>query len=116
MNIDTFLERSKNIPVSLDWVDFRYSHAFSLQLSYKLFLNSLYGATGNPFDKICYCLPLAGGVTTLGKKNILLVNKFLEKKQCKIYYNDTDSSYFSAPHTYFIENDKLLKRIEINRK
>lgn len=106
MQLENFLEISKNITVNKDWIDFKNKHSYALQLSYKIFLNSLYGATGNIHDPICFCLPVAGGATTLGKQNILEVNSFLTDNNCEIYYNDTDSSYFSAPRDYFKDLDK----------
>lgn len=102
--IDDFLDQYGDLEVSRELVEFKYSHAFSLQLSYKLFSNSIYGLYGDRTNSF-YNVTIAGAVTTLGKENILRLNAFLEDKNCKIIYNDTDSAYFSAPSSLFHDID-----------
>ena len=102
---DRLYEKCKDVKISSDFITFKFTQADSLQLSYKILLNTIYGMSGYSYSPF-YHPVLAGGVTTLGKKNIKKVNRYLESKGCMIIYNDTDSAYFSPPPHIFNEIDK----------
>ncbi len=106
IEVEDFLKQCGDIIITRDWLQFKFSHAFSLQLSYKIFMNTFYGVVGSYYSGTFYCVQMAGGVTTLGKENTLRLNQFLKNKDCKVWYNDTDSAYFSPPPKLFTEIDK----------
>ena len=104
-DFDRLYEKCKDIKISSDFITFKFTQADSLQLSYKILLNTIYGMSGYSYSPF-YHPELAGGVTTLGKKNIKKVNRYLEREGCTIIYNDTDSAYFSPPPHIFDELDR----------
>lgn len=82
---------------------FNANYYTSKQLSVKLLMNTFYGVLGATTSPL-FSLELAGGVTTVGRYNLLLIKKCLEdEKQAKVYYGDTDSLYFSISKEHFKE-------------
>ena len=57
-------------------------------------MNTFYGEAGND-DSPFYLLQLAGGITSAGKRNIKHVADFVQEKDFKIKYEDTDSYYYT---------------------
>lgn len=105
MDSNTLYEQCRNIPLSLELIKFKAMSTNSKQLVIKLLLNTVYGMCGYPRSQFYYAV-LAGGVTLLGKKNIFKVNKYIEDRGGDVIYNDTDSSYFSPPSSWFKEINK----------
>lgn len=63
------------------------------QLSYKIRANSLYGFFGAKDGKLTLT-PVAASVTSVGRKHISTVDKYvMEHHNARIVYNDTDSSF-----------------------
>ncbi len=63
-------------------------------------MNTYYGEAGNKKSPI-YMLEVAGGITAAGRSNIKLAYDFVQSKNCKVYYGDTDSLYMATPEQDF---------------
>ncbi|RHZ87187.1 hypothetical protein Glove_40g157 [Diversispora epigaea] len=74
------------------------------QTALKVYVNTFYGASGSS-DSPFFSLPLVGGVTSAGQRNIKLVADFVKNKGFQIKYGDTDSLYLVCPEEYFQECD-----------
>jgi DNA polymerase elongation subunit (family B) len=67
----------------------KYNYYNAKQAALKVLMNTFYGETGNA-DSPLFLLPLAGGVTSEGQRNLKLVKKFIETKlDVKVYYGDS---------------------------
>ena len=60
------------------------------QKALKIFMNTFYGELGNQNSPL-FILPLAGGVTSSGQYNLMLIHKYVTGMNCKIYYGDSVS-------------------------
>lgn len=94
---------------------FNYSCANSKQNAYKVYMNSFYGESGNSISPF-FRLPLAGGVTEAGRRNIQMVADFVRSRGYRIKYGDTDSLYLIPPNGCFEDCDMDYLTGKINRE
>ena len=89
-NINEILE-NRNINLSRDEIKeykYKYSCYDSDQLALKKIMNTFYGEAGNSISSL-YMSEIASTVTYVGRKYLMLVKDFLEKKKYKVYYGDS---------------------------
>lgn len=67
---------------------FKLKYCDTKQKALKVFMNTFYGEMGNKNSPL-FQLPLAGGVTSSGQYNLLLVKKYVESLDHKVYYGDS---------------------------
>ena len=67
---------------------FKLKYCDTKQKALKVFMNTFYGEMGNKTSAL-FQLPLAGGVTSAGQYNLLLVKKYVESLDHKVYYGDS---------------------------
>ena len=68
---------------------FNYNYFDSKQKAIKVFMNTFYGAMGTITSFIC-AIEVAGGVTYMGKKNLMLAKQIAEEQfDVKVYYGDS---------------------------
>jgi len=67
---------------------FKLNYCDTKQKALKVFMNTFYGEMGNKNSPL-FQLPLAGGVTSSGQYNLLLVKKYVENLNHKVYYGDS---------------------------
>ena len=67
---------------------FKLKYCDTKQKALKVFMNTFYGVMGNKTSAL-FQLPLAGGVTSAGQYNLLLVKKYVESLNHKVYYGDS---------------------------
>ena len=67
---------------------FNFNYINSKQKALKVFMNTFYGESGNKRSPF-FVLQLAGAITTAGQDNIKMVQKFVEKEKCGLYYGDS---------------------------
>jgi DNA polymerase elongation subunit (family B) len=67
---------------------FNYAYTDSKQKALKVFMNVFYGETGNKRSPF-FMLLIAGGITTAGVKSIKMVEEFVRKEGCTVYYGDS---------------------------
>lgn len=95
---------------------FNFNYYNSKQLGIKVLMNTFYGVLGTPVSPL-FILELAGGVTSMGQYNLLLVKSFLEnEKLVKIYYGDTDSLYFSCNDKHFKNETEMFFTGKLERE
>lgn len=88
-----------------DNIEFQFNCINSKQKALKVFMNTFYGETGNKRSPF-FLLELAGGITTMGQRNIKAAHKFVSDLKCGVWYGDTDSIYLTMPEDRFQEVDK----------
>ena len=69
-------------------VCFNYRYIDSKQKALKVFMNTFYGESGNKRSPF-FIIQLAGAITSSGQTNIKMVQDFVEKKGCRVYYGDS---------------------------
>jgi len=69
-------------------VCFNHRYIDSKQRALKVFMNTFYGESGNKRSPF-FVLQLAGAITTSGQDSIKMVQKFVEKESCELYYGDS---------------------------
>ncbi len=69
-------------------VCFNYNALDSKQKALKVFMNTFYGEAGNKRSPL-FLLQIAGGITTAGQRNIKKAYKYVQSKNCKVYYGDS---------------------------
>jgi DNA polymerase elongation subunit (family B) len=84
---------------------FQYNSVDSKQKALKVFMNTFYGETGNKRSPF-FLLELAGGITSMGQKNVKAANDLVTEMGCVTQYGDTDSIYLGMPHVKFIDIDR----------
>ncbi|RHZ63691.1 hypothetical protein Glove_328g103 [Diversispora epigaea] len=97
-------KNNREFMVEYNSICFDHACLNAKQTALKVYMNTFYGEAennGSPF----FSLPLAGGVTSAGQRNIKLVADFVKNKGFKIKYGDTDSLYLVCPEEYFQECD-----------
>jgi DNA polymerase elongation subunit (family B) len=67
---------------------FNFAYIDSKQKALKVFMNTFYGETGNKRSPF-FVLQLAGAITSAGVKNIKMVEDFVRKEGCTVYYGDS---------------------------
>ena len=67
---------------------FKIKYADTKQKALKVFMNTFYGEMGNKLSPL-FQLPLAGGITSAGQYNLLLVKKYVEDLGHNVYYGDS---------------------------
>lgn len=75
------------------------------QLATKIFMNSIYGITGNQYS-VLYNPRFAGAVCSIGRRALAKSNKIAEKYGNKVAYNDTDSQYILHPEAIYRDAPK----------
>jgi len=81
------------------------------QKAIKVINNTFYGESGNYLSPL-YKLDVCGSITTLGQQNLKEVIKFVQSKEYKIIYGDTDSVYMHCPSYLYTKYDNEFKIIE----
>jgi len=84
---------------------FKLNYSDTKQKAVKVFMNTFYGEMGNKNSPL-FMLELAGGVTSAGQANLMLVKNYVEELGCKVYYGDTDSVYLSCAESNYLEKNK----------
>ena len=87
--------------------DLKYQYACydSNQRALKVMMNTFYGEAGNSISPL-YMPEIANTVTCIGRKYLMLVKKFLENKNYKIYYGDSVTG--DTPIILFNSSNKQL--------
>lgn len=67
---------------------FKLKYCDTKQKALKVFMNTFYGEMGNK-NSALFQLPLAGGVTSAGQYNLLLIKKYVEDLGHTVYYGDS---------------------------
>ena len=67
---------------------FKVKYCDTKQKALKVFMNTFYGEMGNKNSSL-FQLPLAGGVTSAGQYNLLLIKSYVEKLGHTVYYGDS---------------------------
>jgi hypothetical protein len=67
---------------------FKLKYCDTKQKALKVFMNTFYGEMGNKNSPL-FKLPLAGGVTSAGQRNLLLIKDYVESLNHKVYYGDS---------------------------
>lgn len=67
---------------------FKLKYCDTKQKALKVFMNTFYGEMGNKNSPL-FQLPLAGGVTSSGQFNLLLVKQYVESLGHDVYYGDS---------------------------
>jgi len=88
---------------------FKLKYCDTKQKALKVFMNTFYGEMGNKNSPL-FQLPLAGGVTSAGQYNLLLIKKYVEDLDHKVYYGDSVTGDTPILVRY---NKKKLKLINI---
>lgn len=94
---------------------FNLNYFNAKQLALKVFMNTFYGETGNNKSPL-FMLQLAGGVTSAGQYNLMMIKDYVDKAGTKIYYGDTDSLYISCNPKSYIDNDRLYYTNQISKE
>lgn len=84
------------------------------QLAIKVFMNTFYGVTGSVATSF-FLVECAGGVTYFGRQLLRHVKGFVEEKNFRVLYGDTDSLYICAPHSVFARVDEDYVNGRISR-
>jgi hypothetical protein len=88
---------------------FKLKYCDTKQKALKVFMNTFYGEMGNKNSPL-FQLPLAGGVTSAGQYNLLLIKKYVEDLDHKVYYGDSVTGDTPILVRY---NKKKIKLINI---
>lgn len=112
--IDEKLEHMDSNNIEYDDLIFNRNYLNSKQNALKVFMNTFYGETGNKNSPF-FILEIAGSITELGKKSIILAHTFVTKNNWHVIYGDTDSLYLSAPEDKFKELDRLYYSNQISK-
>ena len=67
---------------------FKFNVLDSKQKAVKVFMNTFYGESGNKRSPL-FMLQVAGGITSAGQDNIKKAFRYVEDKECKVYYGDS---------------------------
>ena len=67
---------------------FKFNALDSKQKAVKVFMNTFYGVTGNKRSPL-FMLQVAGGITTAGQDNIKKAFRYVEERDCNVYYGDS---------------------------
>jgi DNA polymerase elongation subunit (family B) len=88
---------------------FNYNYYDSKQKAIKVFMNTFYGAMGTVLSFIC-AIEVAGGVTYMGKKNLMLAKQVAEEQYgVKTYYGDS----VTADTPVIIKRNNIIEVIAI---
>ena len=87
---------------------FNLSYVDSKQKALKVFMNTFYGEMGNKRSPL-FALPLAGGVTSAGQKNLMMIHKHVIKRKCKVYYGDS----VTGDTPILIKQNNIIKLLPI---
>lgn len=99
------LEKLEQYGDEYDDVCYNFNYYNSKQKGIKVYMNTYYGEMGNTNSPL-FKVPLAGGVTSNGRRALFLVKNYIEKKyNADVYYGDTDSLYFSCCEKNFLTYD-----------
>ena len=78
------------------------------QKALKVFMNTFYGVMGTKTSSL-FQLPLAGGVTSAGQYNLLLIKNYVESLDHKVYYGDS----VTGDTPIIIKKNNLINIIKI---
>ncbi len=87
---------------------FKLKYCDTKQKALKVFMNTFYGEMGNKNSPL-FQLPLAGGVTSAGRHNLLLVKKYVESLEHEVYYGDSVTG--NTP--IIIRNNNIIRIVQI---
>jgi DNA polymerase elongation subunit (family B) len=73
-------------------VVFNRNYFNSKQNALKVFMNTFYGECGNKLSPF-FVLEVAGGITSMGQRNIKFAQAFVTEKGCIAYYGDSVAKY-----------------------
>lgn len=115
--IEDYEKNKKNYDSDPIYIEatFQAGYYNSKQAAVKVFMNTLYGEMGNKLSSL-FMLPLAGGVTSMGQYNLLMVRDYVKTLNAKVYYGDTDSVYMSCNKDDFIKYDELYYTNKIDKE
>lgn len=83
------LEKEEDFGEEYQKIMFEYNYYNSKQLGIKVFMNSFYGVLGAEISPL-FNLPLAGCVTTNGRRSLMMIKEHIETKHnCVVYYGDS---------------------------
>lgn len=83
------LEKEENYGQEYQDLMFEYNYYNSKQLGIKVFMNTFYGVLGTVISPL-FKLPLAGCVTTNGRRSLLLMKNYIETEfKTNVYYGDS---------------------------
>lgn len=83
------LEKEENFGDEYQKLMFDYNYYNSKQLGIKVFMNTFYGVLGTEISPL-FKLPLAGCVTTNGRRSLLLIKDYIEQNfDTTVYYGDS---------------------------
>lgn len=83
------LEKEKNLGQEYQELMFEYNYYNSKQLGIKVFMNSFYGVLGAEISPL-FKLPLAGCVTTNGRRALMMMKEYIETDHnVVVYYGDS---------------------------
>jgi len=93
-----------DIEYTIDEVKYKIAVYTAQSNAVKVLMNSFYGLSGSQNMPI-YSLIIASGITTMGRHNITIANKFVTKLGYKVVYGDTDSIYVSINKDFLKQYD-----------
>ena len=88
---------------------FKLKYCDTKQKALKVFMNTFYGEMGNKNSPL-FQLALAGGVTSAGQYNLLLIKNYVEELNHKVYYGD---SVIGETPILIRYNKKIIELINI---
>lgn len=100
MDIKKEIEVLENIKIKNEDIILKIKNLNAKQYAVKIIMNTFYGEAGNSVS-ILYIPLLAAGVTNLGQFILKSCIKWLEERNNKILYGDTDSVYYCKPFSYY---------------
>ena len=101
---DILYEQCKHVLFSRQEIIDIYTNVERLYVIYARMVSLIWGIT--TISSSFYSPELAGGILILSTKNMKKMNRFLERNDCTVIYNDMDMVYFSPPLYIFNEIDK----------
>lgn len=83
------------------------------QITIKNLTNAFYGVLGLPKFRL-FCPPIPSSITFIGRKILEWTKEYLERKDLKVVYGDTDSIFFEIKKDDNVE--KLVNNLNIDYK
>lgn len=101
------IEKTLGLPkdkteLPMEDVEFYFGYYDAKQKALKVFMNTFYGEAGNQRSPF-FVLLVAGGITSSGQYNIKKAQKYVEDRDCKVYYGDSitgDMPIYRLPDIY----------------
>ena len=113
--IEKEYDETQGYEAMLDICVFFIVYYNSKQNAVKVYMNSMYGESGNKRSAM-FTPVVSGGVTTNGVKYIKAVKAFVISLGYRVLYGDTDSLYVCAPEYAFEEIDAAYAAGKISKE